>query len=80
MSERERYSIVTANNMDRDSLVVELSIGEDILFEFYIDGGERKLAIYTEYGKPPIVTSADIFQEAVKDAYKDALTLPGLNE
>ncbi|WP_156039324.1 hypothetical protein [Deinococcus marmoris] len=76
MSERERYGIVTANNMDRDCLVVELSIGEDILFEFYIDDGERKLAIYTEHGKSAIVTSADVFQEAIKAAYKDALTLP----
>jgi len=79
MSERNRYSLVVATNPARDKLVVEMAVGEDIVFEFFIEGGKRHLAIYVEHGKPPIETDADVFFEALQDAYADVKTLPGNN-
>ena len=72
---REQYSIVIANNPKRDALVVELALGEEILIEFYIEEGQRNLAIYTQQRREPIQTNADLFLEAFQDAMTDALTL-----
>lgn len=76
MTERDRYSIVVANSPSLDSLVVELAIGEDILFEFFIEDGHIKLAIYAEEEKPTVITDAHIFLKAMQDAFQDALTIP----
>ena len=76
MSERARYSIVVTNNIERERLVVEMTIGEDLVFEIFRDNGKLSLAIYHEYGEPPVLTSADVFMEAIQSAYQDAQSLP----
>jgi hypothetical protein len=76
MSDKSLYSLVVTTNPIRDKLVVELVIAEDIVFEFFYENGEKKLAIYAGQEKSPLLTSAETFFKAIQDAMKDLDTFP----
>ncbi|WP_293912023.1 hypothetical protein [Deinococcus sp.] len=66
--ERAEYRLVIASQPQRETLVTELTLGERLFIEIYLEKGRRELAIFSQGWEGPLTTSAEVFLEFLQKA------------
>lgn len=73
MDEKKRYIIQVANNLEDDSIVVEIIYDNALLAELFRKDSGIQLVFHDA---PPTSLDAETFLKALHDAIDDAKTLP----